>query len=279
MEYKKAGSLEVAVLAAAVLPDPGTSPRVFRIARERWRTGTGVITRRDGMDRFVLVLGGRGANVRHGPILYAPGQIVLIPAGEIMRLFAADGEDLSLLIATASTPAFRKKLAKKTGEGILCMNLRSFSEAESLFVGCLNHAMEDDAFRLRTSLAYFRTFLALLAEDLISPRQFTFQGERSFARARKIIDDSAGSAISAEESARRIGLSPDYLNRLFRRYAGETLHEYIIRRKMAVAAEWLRRDGMGIEEAAERLGYADRFSFSKAFTRHFGVTPARWRVS
>jgi AraC-like DNA-binding protein len=48
---------------------------------------------------------------------------------------------------------------------------------------------------------------------------------------------------------------------------------------MAAAADWLRDGETGIQEAARRLGYSDRFSFSKAFTNHFGLSPGQWQRS
>jgi AraC-like DNA-binding protein len=45
---------------------------------------------------------------------------------------------------------------------------------------------------------------------------------------------------------------------------------------MAVARDLLRRQGLGIAEVAERVGYGSASTFSTAFSRHVGQPPGRY---
>ena len=160
-------------------------------------------------------------------------------------------------------------------------SLRSFAEAEALLDGCLRHAAAGDELEQRTATAYFQTFLALLTAEVSAPPALgSGRGrEATYRSARELVTARALELGGAADAAAALGLSADYVNRLFRQYAGETLGGFLRRQKMSRAADWLRHGETTIEETAERLGYADRFAFSKAFSGHFGVTPGRWQRS
>lgn len=292
MEFRQAGPLRVHIIADATLPDPGRFPRIIRIAHEVWQAGTGVTTRVDDVDRFVLIRAGHaevtvdGDAGRDGAGTEAPalrthaGTAILVGAGDRLRLRAADDENLTLSIVTARTPGFRQRLRSDTGPGIAVHRLRSFAEAEALLGGCLLHATAGDELEQRTATAYFQTFLSLLSSEIAAPQPEARGGrEASYRRARDLVTTHALELGGAADVASQLDLSTDYVNRLFRQYAGETLGGFLRRQRMSRAAEWLRHGDATIETVAEWLGYADRFAFSKAFSGHFGVTPGRWQRS
>jgi len=78
------------------------------------------------------------------------------------------------------------------------------------------------------------------------------------------------------ELAAMARMSPKYFYTYFKKVMYVTPGEYIHRLKMDAALYYLDR-GLGIREIAEKLGYADSFSFSKAFKRSFGVPPTKYR--
>jgi AraC-like DNA-binding protein len=77
--------------------------------------------------------------------------------------------------------------------------------------------------------------------------------------------------------AARCGTSADHLIRLFRRHLGQTPGAYVQERRLAAAARELAYADAPIETIARACGFADRFSFSKAFARRMGAPPAAWR--
>jgi len=52
--------------------------------------------------------------------------------------------------------------------------------------------------------------------------------------------------------------------------------EYLLRWRMAMAKNLLRRKKGGVAEVAERVGYGSASAFSVAFTRHVGLPPTHY---
>ena len=70
-----------------------------------------------------------------------------------------------------------------------------------------------------------------------------------------------------------------HLNRLFKEYMGETLHDYVTTLKMNYGATLLRTTDIGILEISSACGYDSLSHFIKMFKRHFKMTPKEYRRS
>lgn len=68
------------------------------------------------------------------------------------------------------------------------------------------------------------------------------------------------------------------LQRIFKAHYNETIGAYVTRIKIESSAKLLLFTNKEIKEIAEKVGYADVQSFSKAFKKHFGITPAIYRT-
>ncbi len=75
------------------------------------------------------------------------------------------------------------------------------------------------------------------------------------------------------ELARMAGLSRSTFFDQFRREVGVAPMEYLLRWRMALAKDFLRRERTGVAQVAERVGYSSASTFSKAFGRHVGIPP------
>ncbi|NLF41056.1 AraC family transcriptional regulator [bacterium] len=82
---------------------------------------------------------------------------------------------------------------------------------------------------------------------------------------------------SVSQLARAAGCSVEHLNRLFNRHLGTRTHEWLTRRKLCTAVEWLLYSGMKIHEISSKLGYEDSCCFSRAFHRYTGLAPSECR--
>jgi AraC-like DNA-binding protein len=80
-----------------------------------------------------------------------------------------------------------------------------------------------------------------------------------------------------DELATQVALSRSAFSARFRRHVGESPKRYITRTRLAHAAKLLRDTDASLAEIAIKIGYANEFSFAKAFKRAFGVAPGRYR--
>ena len=86
-----------------------------------------------------------------------------------------------------------------------------------------------------------------------------------------------GRAWTVDKLARAVALSRSALAERFAALVGEPPIQYLIRWRLALAAQALRSGGDPIARLAERAGYESEAAFSRAFKREFGTPPAAWR--
>ncbi len=96
----------------------------------------------------------------------------------------------------------------------------------------------------------------------------------TFEMVRQLIEERFLELKTIEEVAAQSGISPIYLSRLFKRFAGSGAYRFLLRLRMNYAAELLLERGLKVRAVAERLQYADTFQFSRAFKRVYGVPPS-----
>lgn len=77
--------------------------------------------------------------------------------------------------------------------------------------------------------------------------------------------------------ARRIGISESHLRARFRSEVGISLGRYLREHRLRQAMLWLKEENLTVKAAAERAGYPDIHTFSRAFHRLLGVPPSTLR--
>jgi transcriptional regulator GlxA family with amidase domain len=83
-------------------------------------------------------------------------------------------------------------------------------------------------------------------------------------------------AWTVPQLAKTAALSRSAFFERFTKNVGLPPIEYLLAWRMAVAKGLLRRHEFGIDEVAERVGYASASTFSTAFSRHVGSPPGRY---
>lgn len=84
---------------------------------------------------------------------------------------------------------------------------------------------------------------------------------------------------SLDELSEITGYSYGYLSALFKRVTGNTLSVYYRTKKLDAAKLLLKENKLTATEIASLLNYASLYAFSKAFTKHFGVSPKNFKKS
>ncbi|MDI6836641.1 helix-turn-helix domain-containing protein [Ciceribacter thiooxidans] len=77
--------------------------------------------------------------------------------------------------------------------------------------------------------------------------------------------------------ARELGVSVTHLNRIARAIAGKPVSHLVAERIISEAKRDLVFAGITIQQVADGLGFEDQAYFSRFFSRHAGLSPARYR--
>lgn len=83
--------------------------------------------------------------------------------------------------------------------------------------------------------------------------------------------------ISIDELAKSVGISKEYLQKLFKQYEGIPITEYIIDKKLEAACNMLLFSDRKISEIADQLHFGSVSHFSLAFKRKKGQSPREYR--
>ncbi len=83
-----------------------------------------------------------------------------------------------------------------------------------------------------------------------------------------------GVPVTRQDLSAEFGLTPQYINHLFRHELGTTPTEYLNRHRILIANELLAQ-GESVKSAAAKVGFVDQFYFSKLFKRILGVPPSK----
>lgn len=89
------------------------------------------------------------------------------------------------------------------------------------------------------------------------------------------IDTSAKQDITVAKLASLMGISEKYFITLFKDIIGLSPRQYVIRKKMEKALQYLYEGSFSITEIAAMTGYQDLYAFSKAFKKIYGVSPSK----
>ena len=98
---------------------------------------------------------------------------------------------------------------------------------------------------------------------------------RRVERAVLFIESRLFDELDVSHIAQAAGGSVSELHRLFRRVHGMPLMAYVRARRLTEATRML--DTADVLEVARRCGYESQATFTRAFTRRFGVPPGRFR--
>lgn len=95
----------------------------------------------------------------------------------------------------------------------------------------------------------------------------------NFLRCKALIDAEPERLNTLREIALAAGMEASSVCRLFRRFQGTSPYQYLLRRKMNLAAAFLVERGGLVKEAAQRVGFSDPYHFSRCFKAVHGVAP------
>lgn len=97
-------------------------------------------------------------------------------------------------------------------------------------------------------------------------------------RAVALIDAWALQPLDLRAVAAECGVGYSTLRRRFKQAMGQSITDYVLRRRLGKARELLATTSMSVAEVAHAVGFADPYYFSRQFHRKEGQTPTAFRV-
>jgi AraC-like DNA-binding protein len=164
--------------------------------------------------------------------------------------------------------------------------VRPEGRASVLLGAAIDYALEDGS-RSGGVTAMAHVTEMLLSEAL---RLYADQADDSSGWLAATSDPVVGRALkllhaeplrdwSVDELARRSNSSRTVLGERFKALLGQSPMRYLVEWRMQLAADLLRTTSIKLADIAERTGYGSEAAFSRAFSRHVGMSPAQWRDS
>ncbi len=121
------------------------------------------------------------------------------------------------------------------------------------------------------------SLLTALARGERDTREFRpYPNKELLSDILRYVDEHFLTITSLFELSEKFGYSYNYLCSLFKKLHGTTLREYLLSKKLNHAANLLKQ-GKKVSEVSDTTGYSSPYNFSRAFKKHFGVSPENLR--
>lgn len=91
------------------------------------------------------------------------------------------------------------------------------------------------------------------------------------------VDNNYDKDIKLQELADIAHMNPTYFSTFFKKYNGLTLTEYIVRKRISRAIEYLKQTDKTILEISGLCGFNNSANFNKMFKKVTGLTPTHYR--
>ena len=93
----------------------------------------------------------------------------------------------------------------------------------------------------------------------------------------RYIEINIDKKLSNPKIAEIANMAPNSFARLFKEEMNITIQNFIQNRKIAKACDLFEQTNDSIEEVSFKLGFSDRYHFSRVFKTVIGLTPATYR--
>lgn len=109
-----------------------------------------------------------------------------------------------------------------------------------------------------------------------SRRESAVRSDPKIDEILEYINQNLTEDLSVDALAARFYLSRSWLMHRFKAITGCPIHQYVLQKRLILAAQFLR-EGESVGEAARKSGFADYSTFLRAFRKTYGVSPRDFR--
>lgn len=220
-----------------------------------------------------------------------PGELVVIPPGELHELLAPDSGSRFIFMFDISLIT---KLKGFVGiQSILSQPLyvtkdtypQIYEDVYQLLIQMRNEYFNKNEYAELTIFSLLLTFFTkfgynhINASNLFPNVRLYKQKEyiQKFNSLMEYIDIHYMEDLNLEDIAESTGFSKYHFSRLFKQYTGFTFCDYLCHRRIKVAEELLTRPDLSITEVALQAGFPSISTFNRLFKQYKNCTPSEYR--
>ncbi len=115
-------------------------------------------------------------------------------------------------------------------------------------------------------------------EDQQKGLSITESAEEKLERVIYFITENFTSDISREGLALAVGISPNYMGKLFKTYTGKSINEYINHLRINEAKRQLESGNFRVIDIAYSVGFENIVTFNRVFKKETGKTPSEFKL-
>ncbi len=124
--------------------------------------------------------------------------------------------------------------------------------------------------------AVFYRFVHQIFEELEQGHIHIFKPD-IVAMAKRYLDEHYSETIYVQELCQMLGVSYSHFHRSFKQQIGTAPQDYLIKKRLAAAKEWLETSNASVREIANHCGFVDEYSLYRLFIKNMGVAPSIYR--
>ena len=139
---------------------------------------------------------------------------------------------------------------------------------------CLFHYCYPTPFSDAWTSAIVKDILCYIAQNAKNGEQ---SSQEVVQKIMLYIQQNYQEKISNLQLSKDLGYHSYYLNRLFKKSTGITIHQAVLREKIRIAEHLLKETDLSVNAIAEEVGFSDRSQFITTFKKYMGDTPLKYR--
>lgn len=235
-----------------------------------------------------IQLGGRIHTVTHGAlVLFQPGtEYVILPRPSVTMAvldfdFTQDYSQTTEFLVPCPARRFQPEQAHQCIEfsDVPALNSPLYLENAAF----LDAFFQEIVSEFRQKRLFFRGKVSTLFKNLLYELARELQpGSDPRGTVTKVMDyieHNLSRPLTNREIGEALNYNPNYLNRLILQHTGMSLHQYLLQRRLSLAANLIQSTDRPISDIALSLGFNSASHFSNYFKRATGTTPAQFRRS
>ena len=218
------------------------------------------------------------------------GDVILIPPGVSHRAQLTDGEKpyrrfvfwvsqpfLAVLEGRSPAYGYLLRRAEDRGRYVYRFDLPTFNAIRTRLFTLLDE-IHADRFAKEAAITLCISELLLFLGRTVHEQEQRRNRKEQLSRYEAIaryVDQHLDEPLSLDALAKQFYLSKFYLVHLFRENTGLSVHQYLLKKRLAACCDAMQ-GGAAVGEVCRRWGFGDYSAFYRAFRKEYGMSPSAY---